>query len=153
MTNNIFWCFSSAENVSKSDWSSAPSWTDMFILCLQITFSNGLCALTVNESTQLIGLLTVNISTVCFCRSVISTQSIMKVHVKWVGRGNITCIWAMCLKKIQIQTYIKSLVMGLILPHGTRGQNQLVLVSNGSLSVLLCFGFWCNVHPMSSPWS
>lgn len=35
----------------------------------------------------------------------------------------------------------KSLVMGLILPHGTRGQNQLVLVSNGSLSVLLCFGF------------
>lgn len=42
----------------------------------------------------------------------------------------------MCLKKIQIQTYTKSLVMGLILPHGARGQNQLVLVSNGSLSVL-----------------
>lgn len=77
-----------------------------------------------NESTQLLRSLTVNISAVCFCRNVISTQ--YNEGSCEVSRERQYCTYlGYVSQKIHIQNYTESLVMGLILPHGARGQNHI----------------------------
>lgn len=106
VTNYIFWCFDSAENVSKSDWSSAPSWTDMFILwwlrqsVCKLHFKMAYVhSLWMSQHSYLDhSQLTLAL---CVFVGMWSVHSIMKVHVRWVGRGNIARIWAMCLKKFR----------------------------------------------------